>query len=467
MKSFLRLYLLTILIVIGNGFLQSKKKHTNITGDFSILADVKIYSNLAEIIQPLGKLPLEFSADEWNDIRSDSVTLVGSNVNVTQQSITEKKKSLNNAQVYVRAPSSSNSETKIVKATLIDERRNLVKLIDKDISKDPIFLTVPSDHIVYTDEPPQSKYYVNFTYETTDAVYVSYLRSNLNWKTRYQLNVFDNSKNPILIAMADIRNDGQSKVDIEQAELLGGDINLKMYQQSSFWEQSSIQYDMAYASPSGAPPMAKQPLVRQGEEVAGLYVFAINQPFSIDAKTNYLLPMFRPQVTVERYGSISKYFHGGAGSSTGKAQRAYRLSSDRFLSRGNCIIRESDRLVGETSLPDLAAKDKHEFSIGQDADIVYKENVTLISSDTYNTTTSSYGRKQSHTRSTYNISLLLKNFKKNRSVKIEYEQRMHGNSVKLIMSNTGFTQESSTIKYKTTISANDEKLLSYKVEITN
>jgi len=465
MKSFLRLYLLTILIVIGNGFLQSKKKHTNITGDFSILADVKIYSNLAEIIQPLGKLPLEFSADEWSEIRTDSVTLVGSNVNVTQQSITEKKKSLNNAQVYVRAPSSSNSETKIVKATLIDERRNLVKLIDKDISKDPIFLTVPSDYIVYDNEPPQSKYYVNFTYETTDAVYVSYLRSNLNWKTRYQLNLFDELKNPILIAMADIRNDGQSKVDIEQAELLGGDINLKMYQQSSFWEQSSIQYDMAYASPSGAPPMAKQPSVRQGEEVAGLYVFAINQPFSIDAKTNYLSPMFRPQITVERYGSISKHFHG-SGSSTGKAQRTYRLSSDRFLSRGNCIVRESDRLVGETTLPDLAAKDKHEFSIGQDADIVYKENVTIVSSRTYNETIDRRTHKE-RTETVYNINLLLKNFKKNRPVKVHYQQQIHGHSVKLIKPNPIFTQDGSAIKTELTLTADEEKLLSYKFELIN
>jgi hypothetical protein len=143
MKSLLRLLILIVLIVRDNGFLH-KNKTTNPTGDdLRIRTNVKIYSNLAEIIEPLGKLPLEFSADEWNDIRSDSVTLVGTNVNVTQQSITEKKKSLNNAQVYVRSASSSNSEIKFVKATLIDERRNLVKLIDKDISKDPIFLTVP------------------------------------------------------------------------------------------------------------------------------------------------------------------------------------------------------------------------------------------------------------------------------------------------------------------------------------
>ncbi|UJR34017.1 hypothetical protein I4U23_021431 [Adineta vaga] len=230
MKSILFLF---VLININNAFLHFNKHSSENTTDHRVLGNVKIYSNLAEIIQPLGKLPLEFSEDDWRDIRSDSVTLVGTNVNITQQTITEKKQSLNNAHIFVRAPSSSNTETKFVKATLIDERRNLVKLIDKDISKDPIFFTASSDHIVYENDPPQSKYYVNFTFDTTDAVYVSYLRSNLNWKTRYQLNLFNESKNAVLISMADIRNDGQSRVDIEHAELLGGDINLQMHSSSN------------------------------------------------------------------------------------------------------------------------------------------------------------------------------------------------------------------------------------------
>jgi hypothetical protein len=63
--------------------------------DHRVNANVKIYSNLAEIIQPLGKLPLEFSSEDWSEIRSDSIiTLISSNVNITQQTITEKKNHL-------------------------------------------------------------------------------------------------------------------------------------------------------------------------------------------------------------------------------------------------------------------------------------------------------------------------------------------------------------------------------------
>ena len=471
MKSLLFVYSFALLIVVGNCFLG--KKPLNITGDHRILSIVKIYSNLADIIQPLSKLPLEFSSEDWSNIRSDSVTLVGTNVTVTQQTITEKKKSLNNAQVYVRSPSSSSTKTEFLKATLVDEKRNLVKLTDKDISKDPIYFTASSDQIVYDESPPQSKYYVNFTYDTTDAVYVSYLRSNLDWKTIYQLNLFEDAKSPVLIATADIRNNGESKVDIEQAELLGGDINLQMYQ-TSYPVAREAMYDQTYAfsqGPAGAAPSSPVPKIKQAEEVAGLYVFAINQPFSIDAKTNYLLPMFRPVVKVDRFGSINKYFYGGAGTSNGKAQRSYRLTSDRFLSRGNCIIRESDRLVGETSLPDLAAKDKHEFSIGQDADIVYKENVTVVSTRTYNETArrGSFGTQlpQTRTETIYNVNLLVKNYKKTRAVKVEYQQTVHGHTVTLTKPNQLFTQDGTTIKTELTLAAGDEKTLSYRVEVTN
>ncbi len=53
---------------------------------------IRIYSNQAEIVQPLSKLPLEFTDEDWSDIRSDSITLLGENINITSQTITEKPK---------------------------------------------------------------------------------------------------------------------------------------------------------------------------------------------------------------------------------------------------------------------------------------------------------------------------------------------------------------------------------------
>jgi hypothetical protein len=435
------------------------------TNSNRILARVKIYSNLAEIIQPLGKLPLEFSAEDWEDIRPDSVTLVGTNVTVTQQTITEKKTSLNNAQIYVRSPtsSSSNAQIKFVKATLIDEKRNLVKLVDKNISKESVFLTVPADHIVYTEAPPQSKYYVNFTYNTIYKVYVSYIRSNLNWKRSYQLNLFEDSKKPVLISMADIRNHGQAKIDIEQAELLGGYTNLQVLQPSRCPMMCEA---ISYSNKTGQKRLlatAPRSSIVQGDIVAGFYVFG---PFSIDAKTNYLVPMFHPQVTIERYASISKYFYGHVGNSKGTAQRSYRLSSDQFLSRGNCIIRETERLVGETLLPDLAAENKHDFSIGEDPDIIYKEDVILFSTRTYNEIINHDIKDiQVRTASVYKMRILLKNSKRSRTVKVEYKQQIQGRWVQLVTPDRIFTQHGTTINGVLTLSPSSEKLVSYTVKI--
>ena len=469
MRFFLFLYQLVLLIVVARGFLH-RKKPTNVTsGDNLVQANVKIYSNLAEIIQPLGKLPLEFPHDEWSNIRPDSITLVGTNVTVKQQTITEKKNSLKNAQVYIRSPSSSSTETKFIKATVVDEARNLVKFIDKDISKEPVYGTVSFDQIFHDLEPPQTKYYVNFSYDTSDAVYVSYLRGNLNWKTLYQLYLFDEPKTPRLTAMAEIRNDAQSSIDIEHAELLGGDINLSMYAQSSAYTQaSSHQYYTMPAMSAKGPPGAfdsSGPAVKPAEEIAGLYVFPIDQPFSIDGKTSYLIPMFRPTVTVERFGLISKYFYGGAGNTNGKAQRSYRLKSDRFLSSGNCILRESDRLVGETSLPNLAANDKHVFSIGEDSDIVYKENITLVSKRTESPPPRSSIDSQTKTEAVYTVSVSFKNFTKGRAVKVQYEQQIPGRSLELTKPNALFTQDGSTVKAEVTLLGGDEKVLSYKFTV--
>ncbi|CAF1103369.1 unnamed protein product [Adineta steineri] len=422
---------------------------------------VRIYSNQAEIIYLLDKLPLEFTDDEWNEIRSDSITLLGDNIHIASQTISEKRKSLNGAKIYIRSPISLDKSTLIfVQGILIDEANYLVKIQDESIAGQQIlFFSVPPDHIFYLEQPPKSKFYVNFTYDTTDSqVHVTYLRSNLKWHTQYQLNLYEN--NSTLIAMANIRNDGKLPISIDQAELIGGDVNLNARaRQAFFYISATINYEKAAES-----------TIEQGTELFGLYVFTINQPFTIDAKTNYLLPMFRPYVTVERYGLISKHFQ--TTSNTGYAQRSYHLRSDRYLSRGNCIIRESDRIVGETFLPNLGAKDKYHFSIGQDTDIFYKENVSLISS-TKLEENHQHETQTIHTPtrklSIYEINIQIKNFK-TRSITIEYEQTFlySFQNIQLIMlNNHSFIQDGETIKSNMILQNNDDQTFSYRIEGTH
>jgi hypothetical protein len=136
-----------------------------------------------------------------------------------------------------------------------------------------------------------------------------------------------------------------------------------------------------------------------------------------------------------------------------------------------CIIREDDRIVGETELPNLAAKNKHEFSIGEDADIVYKENITLTSSQSFNETefTGKNDNDRSsfviitRTRLVYNIHVEFKNYK-SRPIKVEYEQKgLHSyQSFSLTAPHEHhFIRDSSSIKSNLTLKANTTESFSY------
>ncbi len=143
----------------------------------------------------------------------------------------------------------------------------------------------------------------------------------------------------------------------------------------------------------------------------------------------------------------------------------------------SCIIREHDRVVGETPLPNLAANDKYEFSIGEDADIIYKENVTLILSKNFNETETilktSYDKDISpvviitRTRFIYQIDVQLKNFKI-RPVNIEYEQKglQFYQSVQLTKSDQyELIRDGSSIKSNITLKANTTENFSYTLEL--
>jgi len=134
----------------------------------------------------------------------------------------------------------------------------------------------------------------------------------------------------------------------------------------------------------------------------------------------------------------------------------------------SCIIRELDHIVGETVLPNLASKDKHEFSVGQDAEVIYTENVTMISSKPFQeAVASNSANMQSRTQTVYKIDVQVKNFK-TRSMKIEYKQLFYYQKLELIKSTNDIcVQNGSSIKCKLALNANDEQVYSYTVELVN
>jgi hypothetical protein len=138
----------------------------------------------------------------------------------------------------------------------------------------------------------------------------------------------------------------------------------------------------------------------------------------------------------------------------------------------SCIIRESNRIVGETQLPEIAANNKHEFSIGQDAEITYTENVTLVSSEKFQeATTLDPTNPVFSTRAVYKIDVQIKNAK-TRPIKVEYTQLFtyiyNTLKLELIKSNDNIcTQENLSIKCNPVLNAGAEYFYSYTIESTS
>ncbi|CAF0791003.1 unnamed protein product [Adineta ricciae] len=340
---------------------------------------IQIYDNIAEItrpISPYADLPMIFSQQEWYDIRSDSFRLIGDCVHVHGQTISFNRTSLNGHKILIKRNVNNDTYTEGI---MIDETRNLIQ----DLT-DNTYYVITNDRIRYLSIPPVRNYTVDFILEsyTNKQLYVRYLQNNIRWKVHYDLLLENNDAYSILQAYASVRNSGDSSLMIDYAELISGDVNI----QSTSNDDSSSGGNPLYAGfadgnsqqVSSTPVMGFAPTISESEELVGVYLFRINETFVLDPRSTFILPMFRPTIDIERYGSIEKYF--SSVDNHGNARRAYRLRVEKnFLPAGKVFVRESDRLVGETYWSDVGANQTNEFSLGQDPDLQYIEYVQLDS----------------------------------------------------------------------------------------
>ena len=449
--SILSLILLSLLTVDGS------------TNDSTRGIHIQIFDNIAEISEPISPtdLPRTYTQQEWSDIRSDSFRLVGQYVNVQAQVISLNRPTLNGQKILIQRSPNSNNYTE---ATMIDETRNLVQdLVDKT------FYTIGNDRIRYLTMPAGRNYSVNFVYKTNhpEQLHLRYLQKNLKWKVRYDLLLENNDSDSILQAYADIRNDGSSSLLIDSAELISGDVDIRSVSSSAAYQEQSPGDYAAYAAldmPSGGQQVMSvttpAPMISAGEELAGTYVFSINETFTLAPRSNYVLPLFRPVIDVERYGVIDKAFIRM--DNRGHFKRAYRLRvADKYLPEGQVFIRESDRLVGETMWSDRSANETNDFHLGEDPDLQYTESVQLNS------------RRQAYEAngyrfilSTYTIQLRLTNNKK-RPMNVEYRLRFASQenlTLKENTANSSLQVDGTTISGIFPLDEGDDEQVKFTVE---
>ncbi|CAF1521148.1 unnamed protein product [Adineta steineri] len=426
---------------------------------------IKIYDNIAEITQPISAyedLPMTFSPQEWSTIRSDSFRLIGNCINPHAQIISFNKTSLNGKKVLIQRNINNDTYTEGI---MIDETRNLIQdLIDNT------YYTITNDRIRYLSIPPIQNYSVDFVLETysNEQLYVRYLQNNIKWKVHYDLLLESNDSNSILQAYATIQNNRDSSLTIDFAELISGDINIQSSSNNNGEKPVYAGSGNGYGDLNGASPVSVSndyvvPSIGDAEELVGVYLFRINETFILDSRSKYILPMFCPIIDIERYGSIEKYFLSI--DNFGNAQRSYRLRiEETFLPAGKVFIRESDRLVGETSWSDIAANETNEFNLGQDPDLQYIENIQLNSRR--NIYQGNSFNNYTIILSTYTIDLHLIN-NKQRSINIEYRLKFSSQdnlTLKENVTNDSIQIDGSSLTGLFELNANDKQQVTFTFE---
>jgi hypothetical protein len=102
--------------------------------------------------------------------------------------------------------------------------------------------------------------------------------------------------------------------------------------------------------------------------LTGLYLYAIDRPFVLLPKSTFGLPFLNASIEISKCVALTLPFTSH--TQIRKLQRKYHIESiDKFLPGGPLTIREQGRLVGVTTLPDMAVSDKHSLSSGQDPDV--------------------------------------------------------------------------------------------------
>ncbi|CAF3362778.1 unnamed protein product [Rotaria sp. Silwood2] len=228
---------------------------------------------------------------------------------------------------------------------------------------------------------------------------------------QYDLSILSDDCRHIFQACAEITNGTKQEYRINRTELFSGDVHLQgelgakrrrdrsrsiSRSLSGSFEEYEEDFDSCGVTPT----------IDALGELAGLYLYSIDKSFVLLPKSTFGLPFIHATIQISKCVGLTLPFTSH--TQIRKLQRKYCIESiDKFLPGGPLTIREQGRLVGVTTLPDMAVGDKHTLSSGQDPDVSLNRQVKLIS-------------KERHS-AVYAVHLTFKNVKST-PVKFEYKE---------------------------------------------
>lgn len=329
--------------------------------------DVRLYSSFAEVREPVeatGKtLAVNLPQEAWKGIVNGSLDLEGLPFSSAVFKLEANwLSSLEGKTVHLVKHQGDQQVTEPV--TLVRARDYLIK-DSKGLYYNVNYRQLRFDTLPPTN-PSSPSQKLEFILPNPGSGTLSYLTRSLGWSPRYTLKAGEKGAN--LMALADIVNGSSLSYNIKNTELYAGDVRLQ-YSGRAVPQKSAL---MKESQELAAP----RPVVAEGE-LRGLYKYKLTSNFNIAGNSKVTLPFIEPKLTdFQRYVSATVYFSPNERQST--MNRSYRFKADQPLPAGAVTVREEGRIVGQGMIRQTRVGGKVEFSMGEDADVVYMRKVRQI-----------------------------------------------------------------------------------------
>jgi hypothetical protein len=369
-------------------------------------ADLRIYPSFSEVREPVratgSTLTVTLPEAAWAGIIPGSLDLDGlSFSSAVQRQEANWLASLEGRAVYLR------TGEKVEPVTLIRARDLLVR------DAQGRYRTARYEDLSFDVLPPPNPLSptqtLTFTLPQPGAGTLSYLTRAVTWAPRYTLKASNASAQ--LSALADIRNGTDLAYDVKGTELYAGDVEVQGQPMPAPFALESRA--------TAADAVAAAPKINSLGELRGLYRYALSTPFTLPANSVVTLPFLTPKLTqFERYAGLNTYFTPQ--NTSGTLSRFYRLKADERLPGGSVTVREENRIVGQTNIPETAKGAEIEFSLGADPDVRYARTVQTVSSEK--------NAQGNVVRTTYRVTYAFES-SKDRAVRAEVSERVGGRRV--------------------------------------
>ncbi|CAF0824395.1 unnamed protein product, partial [Brachionus calyciflorus] len=168
---------------------------------------------------------------------------------------------------------------------------------------------------------------------------------------------------------ADITNNTVKEYLIDQTELFGGDVSIR--QPRNHYQPEMMT--MCVRSECDVGSVAK---VQSEGEVSGLYMYTINNAYTLAPRSTFSLPFASPTIELRKLASMQSYF--SQSNSKGQSNRIYKIKSSEFLPAGSVTVREDGRVVGQSSISDLSVDENADLAVGNDPEVSYEREVKTI-----------------------------------------------------------------------------------------